>query len=883
MNFFSKLRRNIITEGSVYNVKDLFEVNENDTPQIDDPKFYDLETKTLKLGALCANEINSRIIPTIDINGRKYTTYCALSQLSHNLTKTMADQLHRNLDTIYTFLRRDLKLDNRKKFHDLMKILLTHDNPANSIKIFAEYIDKTDSIDEIKKSLDLFRVSNVDQTDIEEFLRKIKHSSYTEYEDSFLGDHFNKKRTKLYLKYSLGEEYKNIYGLVTHVLNGKIDINTAVSRLYESILSLYNTSSVVKADLESKSDLYDENNQLIIKKGDLLEVKKLDYQGDSYLSEFFAIYKYSKLPEDALEPNFLKTYNNLIDGLFVLMSSKNSQILEDVKKSFAGIVYDDKIFISSNDIELYWSNRGRSSCNKDHRLSIRYRVNKSNLVGYVYDGTPNLKKVDLKVDLMEDKVFCPIIQKPTYFNENNNHFNGILLFEGRKEGARAKYPEHSDEVFNFYVENDPSGNQKYLNWLLKNTNPAYKGVFELQEYLLGLVKIFHEKQNMFIEKDINKHTANTLDSEVREVKQKLFKKQEEKEAKKEKTVIYQDDRWYIVSPHTWKSSCLYGQGTKWCIAMDKNSSYWKTYSRGSTFAFIIDKTKPKEDPLHKVALRVIGITGRHELWSAEDVNITNSDVGGGYLDSLPENVLHIIHIYHFENFDSSWIYDDSRAQAIVNYTNDEDIEDVGDYWYGIPVYYLPNKEEHWCAAESSGEIEVALRENYLSFTNEELMEYFDPNGEYLFIPDESGFIAGEVDYIIDDYSDGELLNDSGNYYDWEMLENAINNPDTNPNEISELISKQNKLIEKSKKILSKHYEEDFKSCLSNGIVKCFVEEKGWFSSVREMFYSSWVDYDSEGLITYLIDNSNYSEIAPNGYDLSDDYEGKEHIVIKLDY
>jgi hypothetical protein len=883
MDFFSKLRRNIITEGSVYNVKDLFEEVEGDAPEIDNPDFYDLETKTLKLGNLCANEINSNTPPTIDINGRKYTTYCALSQLSHSLTKSMSDQLHRDLDTIYDFLRRDLKLDNRKKFHTLMKTLLIHDNPANSIKIFAEYINKTDSVDEIKKSLDLFRVSDIQENEIEEFLRKVKYAGYTEYEDSFIGDHFDKKRTKLYLKYSLGEEYKNIYGLIEGVLLGKIGISEAVSRLYQSIMDLYDTYNVTKADLESKSDLYDEKNQKIIKKGDFLEVKKLDYQGDSYLSEFFAIYKYSKLPEKAFEPNFLKVYNSLIDGLFTILSTESSKILEDVKKSFAGIIYDNKIFISSEDIELYWSNRGRSSCLKDHRLSIRYRINKPRVIGYVYDGTSVLKTTELKVDLMEDKIFCPITQKPTKFNENTVFINGSLLFEGRKEDARAKYPEHSDEVFNFYVENDPSGNQKYLNWLLKNTNPSYKAVFDLQEYLIKLVKFFHEKQNMFNEKDINKHTGNTLESEVKVVKLKLQKKQQEKQVKKEKTVIYQDDRWYIVSPHTWESSCLYGYGTKWCISMDKNSSYWKSHSRGSTFAFIIDKTKPKEDPLHKVAFRVIGKNNKHELWNAADVNIINHSEGDDYLDSLPDGVVELIDKYHSQNFNYSWVDDDSRAQSILTYTNQDEIEDSGDYWYGMPVYYLPELGEHWCASEGDEEMQSALRDNYLSFTDAELLQFFDPNGDYLFIPDEKGFIEGEVEYSIDEYEDKELLLYSDLYGEWESLEQLINDPNTSGDKIRELIEKQGELIDRSKKIVADDYKSEWVRCLSNGVKECLIDEKGWFSSVLEIYFSTNFDYDSEGLIYYLITNSNYSEITPYGFDLSDDYQGKEYIVFKLDY
>ena len=48
MDIFSKLRRNIINEGSVYKIKDLFGglIKENQTTLLDDPEFM---TSQLKL------------------------------------------------------------------------------------------------------------------------------------------------------------------------------------------------------------------------------------------------------------------------------------------------------------------------------------------------------------------------------------------------------------------------------------------------------------------------------------------------------------------------------------------------------------------------------------------------------------------------------------------------------------------------------------------------------------------------------------------------------------------------------------------------------------------------------------------------------------------
>lgn len=411
MNIFSKIRRNVITEGNVYKISDLFGdlITESVDTKINDSEFYAVETKSLKLGDRCSSELKGGVTPTIEYAGDIYTTYCALLQLNHDLPQNLVSQYHRDLDTIYNFLTRSLSLDNRRKFHSLVKILLSHDNQANSISLVAQYIEKTDSDDEIRKSLDKFRVSNVSESDIEKFLTQIKYIGYSEYENSFLGDHFSKNRTKLTLKYKSNEENRGIYQITKDVLMGRLNISEAVNILYSGILENYRPHEMIKGDLICNQALYDEDGNVIVDVGNIVEVKKLDYQADGYLSEFFAIYKYSKLSEDALQPNFIKTYNKLIDDLFILFSNSGEGILEDIKKNFAGIIYDNKTFINSDDIELYWSNKGRSTCSKDHRLSIRYKINKPNIFGYVYQGSTTLIKNPLKHSLGDKKVFCPII------------------------------------------------------------------------------------------------------------------------------------------------------------------------------------------------------------------------------------------------------------------------------------------------------------------------------------------------------------------------------------------------------------------------------------------------------------------------------------------
>jgi len=66
-------------------------------------------------------------------------------------------------------------------------------------------------------------------------------------------------------------------------------------------------------------------------------------------------------------------------------------------------------------------------------------------------------------------------------------------------------------------------------------------------------------------------------------------------------VVYEDDRFFVVNPLTYESSCYYGKGTKWCTASNTNEQFNKYNIDGKLF-YIIDKTLPTNNKLYKVAL-----------------------------------------------------------------------------------------------------------------------------------------------------------------------------------------------------------------------------------------------------------------------------------------
>jgi len=391
MSILAKIRRTIVKKHSKLSL-----IKEEDR------RYYDIQTHTLKLDNLCERDISL---------GKENSIYCGLWQLTQNLPTPMGIRLGRDLDNVYNFLRSNLQLDNRIKFHGLIAKILEHINPANSINIVSEYLKNTEDLDEIRRSLDLFRLSDVDENELDEFLKKAKFSSYTKYEKSFEGDHFKRDPKFVRLKYKTEEDDKRIQDRILDILMGRRKIDGVINELYQNIARNYTSEEMLKGDLTCIKPLYDNKSKLIIDVGDIVEVKKLDYQGDSYLSEFFAIYK-NKLPTVAFRKEYQLIYNRIIDQLYILFNQKGDNILNDIKNNFAGVIYDNNLFIKSEDITLYWSNRGRNVCSKDHRLTIRYKINKDGFVdGYKYNKNEDVlmqKKLDLTIN--EDFIVCPITQ-----------------------------------------------------------------------------------------------------------------------------------------------------------------------------------------------------------------------------------------------------------------------------------------------------------------------------------------------------------------------------------------------------------------------------------------------------------------------------------------
>lgn len=414
MNFLSKIRRTVINEGESYSSEELFNQENGDEVK----KTGNNESF---LNKLCQQEKNKR--PNIVFDGNYYTTYCSLLKLSEVLNQSLSERLIKDVKVIHEFFLKHtdrLVIRNEKKLNNLVNVVMSYDNPANTFNIIADFISKDDlNNDEIIYSLDKFKSKRwSDINTIDDFLRKIKSQAHSEYEKSFYDENFEEYRTGLTLNFKSEDDVTNFINRIWNVLSGKQTLDGVVNSLLKNIINNSKDMSMIKADLKVKKTLYNDREgdkkMVVVEPGSYVEVKKLDYGADSYLSEFMSIYKTNKLnlPAFVFKSEFIKIYNTIIDRLYMELSGGNNTdpygILNNI--NFSGIIYDDNLFIPKDDIQLYWSNKGRGGCEKDHRLSIRYRVKYRRVMAYHYNGTDVMQRKpvyinrkDMRLSLCEIK------------------------------------------------------------------------------------------------------------------------------------------------------------------------------------------------------------------------------------------------------------------------------------------------------------------------------------------------------------------------------------------------------------------------------------------------------------------------------------------------
>lgn len=310
--------------------------------------------------------------------------------------------------TIHKFLVEGTHGLNRGAFPRLVRISLNTEDPAQTLYIIAEFInDKTYDKDETKIKLKKYKGKDYAPLNLDDFLTVIRSKEYSQYEDSLTKNELKLTRTVLQLEYNCTDDIDMTLIKLLEVIKKSDDdkkyekFNEIFTKVTDCLYSFMNSDDkVIKADalydLESPM-MYD--GKPVIMPGDYIEIKKMDPEVDSYLSEFFSIFKQSKLAKTK-KKDYIILYNYFVDMLFEWILTNGEVYRQKVLDGMSGIIYDKNVFVPRDQIDVYWSNKGQRGCD-ERRLSLRFRLKPGlkNMVGYVYEpgkGVDSLTKTEVR-------------------------------------------------------------------------------------------------------------------------------------------------------------------------------------------------------------------------------------------------------------------------------------------------------------------------------------------------------------------------------------------------------------------------------------------------------------------------------------------------------
>jgi hypothetical protein len=326
--------------------------------------------------------------------------------------ESLVRDLNQSIETLYKFF-------NRKNSGLLPKILelslIDRNKTINDLKIVSDFINDADFNDDVTKK-QLLKLRNMTEVpdNLEDILKNVREKEYSKYEKEFEGDYFDLKRTALSLQYKCGEDLdKSFLAKIQRFESVSAeDFQKLLIGIKNCVKSSLGEKVVVKSDIVSKTPLYVMDNDVkteVFPPGSNFEVKKMDVNIDSYLSEFFSIFKQTKNKE--FKGPYLEIYNSVIRGLYEWVKGEGQEYLDSIKNNMEGIVYENYTIVPIDYIDFYWSNVGQRGCN-ELRLSIRFRIKQEyqnkTIETYIFNKNSDiLEKKELRVSKQEvEKIVC---------------------------------------------------------------------------------------------------------------------------------------------------------------------------------------------------------------------------------------------------------------------------------------------------------------------------------------------------------------------------------------------------------------------------------------------------------------------------------------------
>lgn len=304
-----------------------------------------------------------------------------------------------------------------------------------------------------------------------------------------------------------------------------------------------------------------------------------------------------------------------------------------------------------------------------------------------------------------------MIKQFAYSGHMNIYESRQILHEGRKEDAKRQFPSISSDLIDYISKNDPSGNNKYLIWILKQLRQKqlFTPGLDQKSFINDVITklgVFNKylpyiKPNILNSgtlsdkilrgpKDINNYSSIEEIEQINQLIEPIYREKEiDKERQKESEIIYDGDDYMIVYIRTIDDACYYGQNSRWCITSKKNRSFLKEYQKLKYIFFIVNKNENTPEEYKKIALL---ISKRPDKDRYIDVFLNNDQPTT--LNKLIEfdprlgQVIRIAEMWK-ENLNelpaSKIKYDQPELFALTEYLNDDNLK----HYAEVPHDYVP--------------------------------------------------------------------------------------------------------------------------------------------------------------------------------------------------
>ena len=220
-----------------------------------------------------------------------------------------------------------------------------------------------------------------------------------------------------------------------------------------------------------------------------------------------------------------------------------------------------------------------------------------------------------------------------------------VLLEGRLEDVKAKYPG-KEQLVDSLSQDDPSGNNKYLGWMMKHVNgDGADERIPMADLVVDTVNKFHvsgdrlKKQGL--SNDINTYkSVNQLIDTLETLSRRDAPSKRELKGTGE--LVYDGPKVYVIAPRNYEGSCKWGSGAKWCIAQNSTDHHWNNYIKSNLFYFAISKVLPSSDNNYKIAIQKNIGNNKNTYWDVPDRSSQtpqNPDIDQEVLDVVDKHAV----------------------------------------------------------------------------------------------------------------------------------------------------------------------------------------------------------------------------------------------------